>query len=96
MPRKKYTQRLIDEVHADKLAGDTLRELSRNHNLTMNQLTYVLYSRVPTETMPNPIISVDQFNNKSQKALGSAPPSQNVWIDMWQRVKSMLGWDVKK
>jgi hypothetical protein len=85
MPRKNtYSQHLIDAVHADKLAGDTLRELQRNHKLTRNQLTYILYTRRPTET---PILHPDGFNNKAQKAEGSAPPSKTFWM----KVKSMLG-----
>tara|TARA_R110000796_G_scaffold215997_1_gene332071 strand:- start:457 stop:714 length:258 start_codon:yes stop_codon:yes gene_type:complete len=84
MPRKnkKYSQKLINSVHTDKLAGDTLRELQRNHNLTMNQLTYVLYTRSPAEKKVKEIIP-----DVTQR-IGSAPPSK---IGLWDKVKLMLG-----
>ena len=93
MPRKsKFSQEYVDNVHDLRNAGVSLGDICKRKKLTRSQLNYILYTRSKTEM----VISVDQFNNKSQKALGSAPPSQNVWIDMWQRVKSVLGWGVKK
>ena len=93
MPRKsKFSQEYVDNVHDLRNAGVSLGDICKRKKLTRSQLNYILYTRSKTET----VISVDQFNNKSQKALGSAPPSQNVWVDMWQRVKSMLGLGLTK
>lgn len=93
MPRKnkKYSQKLINSVHADKLAGDTLRELQRNHNLTMNQLTYILYTRSPAEKNVKEIIP--DATQRIGSALGTRvadtlPPSK---IGLWDKVKLMLG-----
>ena len=86
--RKKYSQALVDKIHADRLAGDTLRELCREYRLTQSQLAYVLYTRSPTETAEPLLIHPDQFNNKGQKGEGSAPPSKK---GVWETLKMMLG-----
>ena len=77
--RKKYSQALVDKIHADRLAGDTLRELRKAYKLTESQLAYVLYTRSPTETA-QPVIS--------EKGAGSAPPSKK---GLWETLKMMLG-----
>lgn len=93
MPRKsKFSQEYVDNVHDLRNAGVSLGDICKRKKLTRSQLNYILYTRSKTET----VISVDQFNNKSQKALGSAPPSQNVPPSLWQRVKSVLGLGVTK
>ncbi len=93
MSRKtKFSQEYVDNIHDLKSAGVPLRDICKRKKLSRNQLNYILYTRSKTEM----VISVDQFNNKSQKAQGSAPPSENIYIDVWQRVKSMLPWGGKK
>jgi hypothetical protein len=93
MPRKsKFSQEYVDNVHDLRNAGVSLGDICKRKKLTRSQLNYILYTRSKTET----VISVDQFNNKSQKALGSAPPSQNVPPSLWQRVKSVLGLGLTK
>jgi|TARA_S200002703_G_C3740898_1_gene227812 hypothetical protein len=93
MPRKsKFSQEYVDNIHDLKSAGVPLKDICKRKKLSRNQLNYILYTRSKTEM----VISVDQFNNKSQKALGSAPPPQNVWIELWQKVKSVLGLKGKK
>jgi len=88
MARRKYSQNLVDNVHASRLAGDTLRELRKAYRLTESQLNYVLYTRSPTETAEPLLIHPDQFNNKGQKGEGSAPPSKK---GLWETLKMMLG-----
>ncbi len=93
MPRKsKFSQEYVDNVHDLRNAGVSLGDICKRKKLTRSQLNYILYTRSKTEM----VISVDQFNNKSQKALGSAPPSQNVPPSLWQRVKSVLGLGLTK
>ena len=43
---KKYSQRLINELHQHAFLEDKLmnREIAENNNLTMNNIEYVLYS----------------------------------------------------
>lgn len=93
MPRKsKFSQEYVDNIHDLKNAGVSLGDIRKRKKLTRNQLKYILYSRSKTEM----VIAVDQWNNKSQKALGSAPPSQNVSPSIWQRMKSVVGLGVSK
>jgi len=93
MPRKsKFSQEYVDNVHDLRNAGVSLGDICKRKKLTRSQLNYILYTRSKTEM----VISVDQFNNKSQKAQGSAPPSQNVPPSLWQRVKSVLGLGLTK
>lgn len=87
MPKKKkrtYSQKLVNEVHADKLAGDTLREIGRNHKLSQNQVAYVLYTRQPTETAKQELVP------DVLQRLGSAPPSKKEET-LWEKIKGMLG-----
>ena len=77
---QKYSQQLVDWIHADRRAGVTLRELQDKHrNLTINQLTYILYSRRPTAPAAPP--------TDNNAVGGSAPPKGTLWT----RLKSMLG-----
>jgi hypothetical protein len=44
--KKKYSQRLINELHQHAFLEDKLmnREIAKKHKLTMNNIEYILYS----------------------------------------------------
>ena len=91
MSRKStISQEYVDLIHDLRNAGISLKDICKRKNISKNQLNYILYTRAKTE-------KVDSFappNNP--KPQGSAPPSQNVFIELWQNVKSVLGLEGKK
>jgi hypothetical protein len=90
----RYEQSFVDQVHAMKKRGSSLKELEKEFDLSHGQIKYILYRIAPSSNETDVVTSPDDlppFINPQRERLFCT--NELVYPKtLRQRIRSFFGW----